>query len=92
VPLGIDISCTTKTIQWMDHKIPWKPKSYFNNSILSDPVACQTHCFFFNDDSFLDETTFNCFNSALLESKYEAIDVHQVAKQQLQLDHKNKMT
>jgi hypothetical protein len=67
VPLGIDISCATKMIQWMDHKIPWKPKSDFNNSILSDPVACQTHCFFF-------------------ESKYEAIDVHQVAKQQLQLD------
>jgi hypothetical protein len=61
-------------------------KIVFNDSILTDPVACQAHCFFVNDDSFLNEETLNCFDSTLLESKYEAINIHQVAKQQLQLD------
>jgi hypothetical protein len=84
VPLGINISCTTKTIQWMDHIVSWKPKDYFNDSILTDPVACQTHCFYLNNE--IDQDTFNCFDNALLESKYEAVDTRLVAQQQLHLD------
>jgi hypothetical protein len=68
----------------MDHIVSWKPKDYFNDSILTDPVACQTHCFYLNNE--IDQDTFNCFDSALLESKYEAVDTRLVAQQQLHLD------
>jgi hypothetical protein len=55
---------------------------------LTDPVACQTHCYFYNDDSHFDQNNLNCFDIALLESKYEAVDIYHVAKQQLHLDQK----
>jgi hypothetical protein len=87
VPLGIDISCLTQTMIWLDEGIPWKPKSYFDDANLADSVSYETHCFFVNSSDDFDEwieshstTTVN-----IKESKYGKVDTDYAAKQQIHL-------
>lgn len=55
VPLGIDISCSTKSIQWNNMRVHWKPLPYFDNSLLQDPITMESHCMYLrstNDDYY----------------------------------------
>jgi hypothetical protein len=86
VPLGIDISCSTQTISWLDDIVSWKPKSYFQDSNLKDSVSYEAHCFFINSnddfDSWIDA------HSAVVDikgSKYEKVDTDYATKQQKHL-------
>jgi hypothetical protein len=87
VPLGIDISCLTHTMTWLDEGVPWKPKSHFNDANLADSVSYETHCFFVNSSDGFDEwieshstTTVN-----VKESKCGKVDTDCAAKQQMHL-------
>jgi hypothetical protein len=54
VPLGIDILCLTQTISWIGESVSWKPKSYFNDTILKDSVEYEMHCFYINSTDDFD--------------------------------------
>ena len=43
VPLGIDTSCLSQTMTWLDETVSWKPKSYFDDTAPADPVYCATY-------------------------------------------------
>jgi hypothetical protein len=87
VPLGIDISCSTNTISWQNEKVTWKPKSYFLDSNLNDPVSYETHCIFLNtNDDFEDWIESHSTSSVNIKSsKYELVDTDKVAQQQKHL-------
>jgi transposase InsO family protein len=87
VPLGIDISCSTKTISWQDEQVTWKPKSYFLDSNLNDSVSYETHCFFINSTDDFDEwiESHSTTSVTIKSSKYESIDTDEVARQQKHL-------
>ena len=71
VPLGIDISCSTQRVTWMQAVIPFRPRSYFDDSLLQDPIAHSSHCLAV--DQF--DNPVDLFNSAvvtpLLSLKYK---------------------
>jgi hypothetical protein len=86
VPLGINISCSTQTISWLDESVSWKPKSYFQDSQLKDSVSYETHCFFVNSNDDFDALIKS--HSALVDikgSKYEREDTDYATKQQKHL-------
>ena len=84
VPLGIDLSCSTQQVTWMQLVIPFRPRSYFDDSLLQDPIAHLSHCLAI--DQF---DTVDLFSSAvvtpLLSSKYEQADTTDIAAQQKHL-------
>jgi hypothetical protein len=89
VQLGINISCSTQTIEWNGTRIPWKPWTYFDDSILQDPVAADAHCMFidstFHDD--MDQLMDDCFFTApIKESLYKAISTQEVLNHQKHLN------
>ena len=65
--------------------IPFQPRSYFNNSLLQDPIAHSLHCLAV--DQFDDSV--DLFNSTvappLLSLKYEHVDTANIAAQQKHL-------
>ena len=82
VPLGIDISCSTQRVTWMQAVVPFRPQSYFDDSLLQDPIAHSSHCLAVNHF----DNPVDLFNSAvvtpLLSSKYERVDTTDIAMQQ----------
>jgi hypothetical protein len=86
VQLGINISCFTQTIEWNGTRIPWKPRSYFDDSsLLQDPIAADTHCMFINStfDIDMDQLMDDCFFIApIKESLYETVSTQEVLNHQ----------
>ena len=93
IPLGIDISCSTQNITWMDQIVSWKPKSYFDDSHLEKSESYEAHCFFVNTEDDFDEwieshttPSFESWAVDIKESKYEKVDTDYAAKQQIHLN------
>jgi hypothetical protein len=89
VKLGINISSSTQTMEWNGRRIPWKPHTYFDDSILQDPVAADAHCMFidstFDDD--MDQLMHDCFfTAAIKESLYETVSTQEVLNHQKHLN------
>jgi hypothetical protein len=76
VQLSTDISCSTQTIEWNGTRIPWKPRTYFDDSLLQDPVTADAHCMFI-DSTFednMDQLMDDCFFTApIKESLYKTV-------------------
>ena len=43
IPLGIDVSCSTKTVTWNNMSVPFRPANYFKTTILSMILSRQAH-------------------------------------------------
>lgn len=84
--IGFDISCSTKTIKWLDTFIEFRPVDYFSSSVLSASFASSSQ-----DDPFDDpldaaqarEAGYK--SSKILHSLYERVDTDTVASQQTHL-------
>ena len=89
VPLGIEISCSTKTITWNDIKIPWKPKSYLDDTSLTDPQLNES-CFCAPPNYTIGYTNLDSFaapaSTTILHSEYTAVNIDDVVKAQIHLN------
>lgn len=72
-PNKMDIKYSTKTMEWFDRVAPMKEKSR--------PTAV----YFFNDCADEEESLEEHFATEILPSKYEKVDVHDIARQQTHL-------
>ena len=88
-PLGIDPSPSTQTVQWQEHIIPFKPHGYYNiTSNMLDSLAILASPNKADETSDMFNLNINiCYNcpGPILESKYEKVDVKEVAEQQTHL-------
>jgi hypothetical protein len=95
VQLGIDISCSThQIIEWNGRtRIPWKPRTYFDDSLLQDSVAADAHCMFIDStfDNDMDQLMDDCFFTApIMESLYETVSTQEVLNHQKHLNSTQK--
>ena len=84
--LGIDISCTTKTIVWDEERIPFHPKDYFSEEHLMEALSAemQTDPLDSLDDEIIaKEAGYN--SKIILHSKYDKVDPREAASQQTHL-------
>ena len=78
VPLGIEISCSTWTVSWLGKRIPFKPRSYFDDNGFKEPVANVAHCFHIDPfDEVID--SFATAATTILESKYDHVTKEKVS-------------
>jgi hypothetical protein len=72
---------------WQDEQVTRKPNSHFLDSNLNIPVSYKTHCFFINStDDFDDWIESHLTTSVnIMRSKYESVDIDEVARQQKRL-------
>jgi hypothetical protein len=85
-PLGIDISCLTQTIAWLDQAVAWKPKSCFDDSHLAGSVSYQTRCLFADaNDDFNEWIESHSTTVDVKSSEHEKVDAGQAAVQQTHL-------
>ena len=88
VPLGIDVSCTTQTVTWNGTKVPWKPRTYFQDSLLQDASAAEAHCLFLPSsfDNDMEQLLDDCFFAMpIKESLYETVSTQDVLDKQSHL-------
>jgi hypothetical protein len=79
VPAGFDIMGSTRTIQWDDISVPWRPREYFSGDHLGSFIAEAV------DDLFAPVAeSFSTQYSVqeILESKYDQISTQEFAMQQ----------
>lgn len=78
--LGIDVRCSTKTVTWNDLVVPFRPSNYFDSE-------ATTLAFTAEDDPLdvADAARAGYKSNVILHSKYEAVDPHEVARQQKHL-------
>lgn len=91
-PLGIKLHCDTQTMEWQGTRIGWKPNSYINNNPLINAMTSESHAFFINPTSVIDEyieSHIICKNP-IKDSKYDYVATEEVVKQQKHLSMKQK--
>jgi hypothetical protein len=79
--LGIDVSCSTQTIKWNNHVIPFQRMENFKNK--GEYIALAMEAL----DDPLDEEMgeeYGYKSKKILHSKYEQVDVLELLKQQTQ--------
>ena len=80
-PLGFNIDCSTLTINWNEHTIPFRPANYFDDKQLFLSVSA-----LLDDEDLLDSTGYR--TKSILSSKYKEVDVDNVASQQKHLSQR----
>ena len=80
-PLGFNINCSTLTISWNEHTIPFRPANYFDDKQLFLSVSASL-----DDEDSLDSTGYR--TKSILSSKYEEVDADNVASQQTHLSQR----
>jgi hypothetical protein len=78
--LGIDVSCSTKTVTWNGMMIPFRPSNCFDQGATAFAFAME-------DDPFdeVEAAKAGYKSKTILHSKYEHVDPHEVAQQQKHL-------
>jgi len=83
--LGIDVLNSTKTIQWGEHSIPFKPANYFSQSFSAESFYCQAEDDLFEAKAERPANATGYKSKVILHSKYEKQSPYDVAMQQKHL-------
>jgi hypothetical protein len=85
VPMGIDLSSSTRTVQWGELSVPWCTAQMLmdqsHNQIAREVMETMSDALDFNDD-------LDCFT--ILASKYQQVETETIAQQQKHLSQEQR--
>jgi hypothetical protein len=84
--VGINISCTTKTVSWNDNTIPFHPSDYFGSTF---PISLAEAMYVIEAEE-QEAAALGYKSKTILHSKYEAINTEEVAEQQKHLSQRQR--